>query len=72
MGNVPYQTVTTHLFTLLPTLLLNDQPCKRSPITCPTAQGSYSDWILGYELNTCSAQGTPNSFTRRIVQKWIL
>jgi len=43
MGNVPYQTVTTHLFTLLPTLLLNDQPCKRSPITCPTAQGSYSD-----------------------------
>jgi len=66
MGNVPFQTVTTPLFTLRPTLLLNDQPCKRSPITCLTAQGSYSDWISASEFNIGSAQRTPTSFTRRI------
>jgi hypothetical protein len=32
MGNVHFETVTTHLFTLLPNLLLNDQPKRHSGV----------------------------------------
>jgi hypothetical protein len=48
MGNLPFQTVTAYLFTLLPTLLLNDQPKRHSGVishnlSCYTEQ---PQWLL--------------------------